>query len=76
MLSSLLWLLLATKGLRHPKGRGFKVVTYADDVIILVSDTTLAELMLFSLVIVSSWATNCGLGINPNKTSFILFSRK
>ena len=47
----------------------------ADDVVILVGSkflSTLWELMEPVLEILSSWATNCGLTLNPNKTDFDL----
>ena len=73
MLSSLFWLLVANVGLGLLECRGFKVVTYADDVVILVGGkflSTLGELMESALGILSSWATNSGLGLNSDKTDF------
>ena len=61
MLSPLSWLLVANVGLRLLESRGFKVVAYADDVVILVGGkflSTLGELMKSVLGILSSWDTN------------------
>ena len=67
--------MVANVGLRLLESRGFKVVAYADDVVILIGGkflSALGELTESALGILSSWATNCGLGLNPNKTDFVL----
>ena len=68
----------ANVGFRLMESSCFKVVAYANDVVILVGGkflSTLGELMESSLGLLSSWATNYGLNINPNKTHVGLFSR-
>ena len=59
--------------LRRLENRGFKVVAYAYDVVILVSGkflSMLGDLILSALGASSSWAMNC-LGIISKKTNLI-----
>ena len=65
---------MANVGLRRLETRGFKPVEYVDDAVILVcgrSSSTLWEEMEYALGILSSWATNCDLGINSNTIDFV-----
>jgi len=55
------------------------VVAYADDVDILLQGKfpqTLCNLMETALSILSRWTAVCGLGVNPEKTELVLFTRK
>jgi len=60
VLSPLLWVLVVNKLLSLLEEAGIKVVAYADDVV-----STL-----------SRWTAVCGLGVNPEKTELVLFTRK
>ena len=54
-------------------------MAYVDGMVILVGGNVfsmLGELMESALGILSCWATNCGLGINSNKTDLFLYSRR
>ena len=61
MLPTLLWLLGANVGLRLLESRGFKVVAYANNVVILVDGkflSTMGDLIYLAIVILPSWAIN------------------
>ena len=61
VLSSLLCLLEANIGLGHVERRGYMVVAYADDVVILVGGkflSTQGDLMDFAFGTLPFWATN------------------
>jgi len=58
---------------------GTKVVAYADDVVILLQGKfpqTLCNLMETALSTLFRWQAGCGLGVNPEKTELVLFTRK
>jgi len=58
---------------------GTKVVAYADDVVILLQGKflqTLCNLMETALSTLSRWTAVCGLGVKPEKTELVLFTRK
>ena len=79
VLSPLLWLLAVNVVLQQFESRGRKIVAYADDVVILVSGkfpSTITEIMQDALVELSDWAKDKGLGVNPEKTELVLFTRK
>jgi len=55
------------------------VIAYADDVAIIFTGKypqTLCDLMTAKLKKLVTWAERSGLGINPDKTELVLFSRK
>ena len=55
------------------------MVAYADDIVLMVSGmfpTTISEIMEGALVLLSNWATDCGLSVNPRKTELMLFTKK
>lgn len=79
VLSPLLWNIVINNLLLELEGKGFKVIAYADDVAILVTGKfpiTLKERMQVALDIMEKWANECGLGINPQKTELVLFTRR
>jgi len=79
VLSPLLWVLVVNKLLSLLEEAGTKVVAYADDVDILLQGKfpqTLCNLMETALSILSRWTAVCGLGVNPEKTELVLFTRK
>jgi len=58
---------------------GIKVVTYADDVVIQLQGTfpqALFNLIETALSTLSRWTADRGLGVNPEKTELVLFTRK
>jgi len=79
VLSPLLWVLVVNKLLSLLEEAGTKVVAYADDVVILLQGKfpqTLCNLMETALSTLSRWTAVCGLGVNPEKTELVLFTRK
>ncbi|XP_046811157.1 uncharacterized protein LOC124420850 [Lucilia cuprina] len=69
VISPLLWLIVVNTILKELDNRGIKVVAYADDVVILVSGMfpdVISDIMSGALVLLSNWATDSGLGVNPN----------
>ncbi|XP_043072259.1 uncharacterized protein LOC122322860 [Drosophila grimshawi] len=78
VLSPLLWNIAINKLLWDMEGGGCKMVAYADDVAIIFRGKypqTLCDLMTSKLKILSCWAQESGLGVNPNKTELVLFTR-
>ena len=58
---------------------GCQVVGYADDILIMRRGPflhTLTELIQGDLGIVKAWCRNTGLGVNPDKTEVMMFTRK
>jgi len=54
------------------------VVAYADYVVILLQGKfpqTLCNLMWTALSTISRWTAVCGMGVNPEKTELVLFTR-
>jgi len=79
VLSPLLWVIVVNKILLFLEEAGTKVVSYADDVAILLQrkfPQTLCNLMKTALPTVSRWTAEYGLGVNPEKTELILFTSK
>ncbi|XP_058978632.1 uncharacterized protein LOC109613882 [Musca domestica] len=79
VLSPLLWLLVINNILLDLEHSGTKVVAYADDVVLLIAGRfpqTITDLMQGALVKLSRWARCNGLGVNPPKTEFVLFTRR
>lgn len=79
VISPLLWLLVVDQVLESMKAKGFKVVAYADDVVILISGKhlpTITNLMESALLHLSKWSKQNGLGVNPAKTELVLFTKK
>lgn len=79
VISPLLWLLVINKVLRELDSERLHVVAYADDLLLLSSGhcmTTISSRLQKSLKMVNKWANDCGLGVNPDKTELVLFTRK
>ena len=79
VISPLLWLLVVNDILFKIESMRIKAVAYADDVVILSSGlftTTISERIGCALKVLSNWASNCGLGVNPDKTELVLFTRR
>jgi len=79
VLSPLLWVVVVNQLLSLLEKAGTKVVAYADDVVILLQGKfpqTLCNLMETALSTLSRWTAGCGLGVNPEKTELVLFTRK
>jgi len=78
-LSPLLWVIVVNKLLSLLEEASTKVVAYADDVVILLQGKfpqTLCNLMETALSTLYRWSAVCGLGVNPEKTELVLFTRK
>ncbi|KAL7735484.1 hypothetical protein ACLKA6_010520 [Drosophila palustris] len=61
------------------EGGGCQLVAYADDVAMIFTGKypqTLCDLMTVKLINLAAWADKCGLGVNPDKTELVLFSRR
>lgn len=78
VLSPLLWNISLNSILVKLKNLGAEVVAYADDLVIMVSGfdlTTIRDIMQSALELLSKWASECGLGVNPSKTEMVLFTK-
>ena len=53
-----------------------RVSAYADDVAITISGRILRNLIQHVLHTTVNWSTNVGLGVNPDKTEVVIFSRR
>ncbi|KAL7726270.1 hypothetical protein ACLKA6_008450 [Drosophila palustris] len=65
--------------LRDIEGGGCQLVAYADDVAMIFTGKypqTLCDLMTVKLSNLAAWADKCGLGVNPDKTELVLFTRR
>nr|AMS38355.1 hypothetical protein [Bactrocera tryoni] len=79
VLSPLLWTLVVNKLLRNLEGKAPKIVAYADDIAILITGRclqTISSIMTTTLNTVQNWASQAGLGLNPEKTDLLVFTRK
>ena len=79
VLSPLLWSLVVDELLHILSNNGFKVIGYADDLVIIVTgkfDSSLSERMNTGLSLVRDWCSMENLSVNPNKTVIVPFSRK
>jgi len=79
VLSPLLWVIMVNKLLSLQEEAGTKVVAYADEVVILLQGKfpqTLCNLMEGVLSTLSRWTAVCRLGVSPEKTELVLFTRK
>ena len=59
--------------------RSRKIVAYTDDVVILITGkflSTISDVKQYELNVLSSWATSKSLGVNPEKTDLVLFTRR
>ncbi|KAL7723737.1 hypothetical protein ACLKA6_017245 [Drosophila palustris] len=68
-----------TRLLRDIEGGGCQLVAYADDVAMIFTGKypqTLCDLMTVKLSNLAAWADKCGLGVNPDKTELVLFTRR
>ena len=78
VISPTLWILALNEILLELNTLGVGVVAYADDLVLLVKGkfpSTLAEVMEGALKVLNKWAIDCGLGINPQKTGLVLFTK-
>jgi len=75
VLSPLLWVLGVNKLLSLLEEAGTKVVAYADDVVILLQGK-FPQTLETALSTLSRWTAVCGLGVNPEKTELVPFTRK
>ena len=79
VLSPFLWVVTLNQLLHRMERGGFRVIAYADDVVVITKGKfpqTLCDLMETALATLSSWAVECGLSVNPTKTELVLFTRK
>jgi len=79
VLSPLLWVIVFHKLLSLLEEAGTKVVAYADNVVIVLQgkfSQTLCNLMETAPFTLSGWTADCGLGVNPEKTELVIFSKK
>ena len=78
VLSPLIWNLAVNEILLDLDKSGCKVVAYADDVAIAASGkfpNIIRDNLQFALNKVARWARSSGLGVNPNKTELVLFTK-
>lgn len=79
VISPLLWLMVISRILRKLRNKGVRIVAYADDVAVLVTGKdlqTISDLMKAYLREITEWAEENGLGVNPEKTVLVLFTRR
>ena len=79
VLSLLLWNIAINPVLLKLTNEGCRVSAYADDVAIAISGRyihTIRDLMQNALNTTVNWATDVGLGVNPDKTEVVIFSRE
>ncbi|KMQ87436.1 reverse transcriptase [Lasius niger] len=79
VLSPLLWLLVVNDILLKLEEHKIQVVAYADDVVIMCSGqftSIISERVGLGLKLLHEWTKGCGLGVNPDKTELVLFTRK
>lgn len=79
VLSPLLWSLVVDELLDNLERRGFEVVGYADDVVIIVRgkfEDVIFERMQLALDHTFSWCQREQLGINPSKTTIVPFTKR
>jgi ribonuclease HI len=79
VLSPLMWSLVVDEHLKSLEAKGFEVVGFADDIVILVRgrfDNVVSERMQEALNITQSWCIKEGLSINPTKVVIVPFTKK
>ena len=79
VMSSLLWCLVVDSLLTNLSEEGCQVVGYANDILIIRRGPflhTLMELTQGNLRIVEAWCRSTDLGVNPDKTEVMVFTRK
>lgn len=79
VLSPLLWSLVVDDLLRSLEAKGFEVVGFADDIVIVVRgkfDNIVSEKMQQALKYTQSWCIKEGLSINPSKIVIVPFTKK
>ena len=79
VLSPLLWNMALNSLLIKLDSEGCLVVAYADDIAIAISGkflNTISERLTYCLDILAKWSEDCGLEVNPEKTTTILFTRR
>ena len=79
VLSPLLWSLVVDDLLNSLEEKGFEVVGFADDVVIIVRgkyDSVVSDRIQIALNLALSWCNREKLGINPSKTVLIPFTNR
>ena len=79
VLFPLLWSLVVDDLLISLEERGFEVIGFADDVVIMVRgkyDSVISERMQFALNLALSWCNTEKLGMNPSKTVLVPFTNR
>lgn len=79
VLSPLLWLVVINTLLVNMDNKRVRVVAYADDVAVMVTGpcvSVISDIMGNILGEISTWATGCGLSVNPDKTDLLLFTNR
>lgn len=79
VLSPLMWSLVVDDLLRSLEAKGFEVVGFADDIVILVRgkfDNVVSERMQQALNLTHSWCIKEGLSINPSKVVIVPFTKR
>lgn len=78
-LSPLLWSVTIDSLLRLLRSKGYKVIAYADDLVIICTGKfqgSVCDRMNYALKLVNNWCLEVKLKINTNKTEFMCFSNK
>lgn len=79
VLSPLLWSLVVDDLLGKLKNKGFEIIGFADDIVIIVRgkyDNIVFNRMQCALNFTLSWCKREGLNINPTKTTIIPFTKR
>jgi ribonuclease HI len=79
VLPPILWNMTVDNLLEKLNESGYLAIGYADDIAILISgafEEVLSSLMSSAFRIVEEWCSESGLSVNPEKTGFILFTKK
>lgn len=78
-LSALLWSIVIDTLIKELRKANYKVVAYADDLLILVSGkyiNIISDVMNGAMKIVEDWCRKFSLEVNPDKTKIMKFTRK
>jgi ribonuclease HI len=79
VLSPLLWSLVIDELLTNLEDRGYEVIGFADDLVIIVrgkDDSLLSDRIQSALNYATNWCRNSNLNINPKKTVVVPFTRR
>jgi hypothetical protein len=75
----LLWCLVVDAFIARLCGGGIHILGYVDDICLLVVGkfpNMVSGLMQWALHTIETWSNKVGLLVNPNKTEFIVFTRR